>query len=78
MKKFVSGFFLRILPFPSSIIQNVAIKQKYRFFDYVILLFETVKFENLIMESGEISNPLVVEGESDGSRRRVEKYRIHW
>jgi hypothetical protein len=71
------------LPFPSSIIQNVAITQKYRFFDYVIFLFETVKFENLIMGSGEISNPMVVEGEwrnikSNGSRRRMEKYRIQW
>ena len=72
MKKFVSGFFLRILSFPSSILQNVAITQKYRFSNYVISLFETVKFENLTMESGEISNPMVVEGESNGSKRRIQ------
>jgi hypothetical protein len=72
VKKFVSVFFLRILSFPSSILQNVAITQKYRFFNYVISLFETVKFENLTMESGEISNPMVVEGESNGSKRRIQ------
>jgi hypothetical protein len=72
VKKFVSVFFLRILSFPSSILQNVAITQKYRFSNYIISLFETVKFENLTMESGEISNPMVVEGESNGSKKRIQ------
>ena len=82
MKKFVSVFFLTDIAVSFINYTECCNYIKYRFFDYVISLFETVKFENLIMEGGEISNPMVVEGESDREWRNIEsngsRRRIQW